>query len=166
MRTRATGANAGALSAAVAALVLYPLAVTLPIMRLEQLGHAREASVWSGSLGLLREGEVLVGAVVFVCSVVLPLLKLLGIVALCSSRRLASNHGARFYRAIEITGRWGMLDVLLVAIVVAWVKIGDLVEVEPGPGALAFTACVLLSLTASARFDPHALWDPLDSSAS
>ena len=52
-----------------------------------------------------------------------------------------------------------MLDVLLIAVLVAWIKIGDLVEVTAGPAAIAFTACVVLSLLASAWFDPHFLWD-------
>ncbi|MCA8981409.1 MAG: paraquat-inducible protein A, partial [Planctomycetes bacterium] len=60
---------------------------------------------------------------------------------------------------VEWAGRWGMLDVLLIAMVVTWVKVGDLVEVTPGPGVIAFTLCVLLSLLASARFDPHVLWE-------
>jgi paraquat-inducible protein A len=123
------------------------------------------ASIWSGSFGLLREGELFVGSVVLLCSVVLPLAKLVGLVVLCTSERFSRRHKARFYHAVELAGRWGMLDVLLIAVVVAWVKIGDLVEVRPGPAALAFTVCVLLSLVASARFDPHSLWqsDPLPS---
>lgn len=161
---RARG-NAPAFSAAIAALLIYPFAILLPIMRLEQLGHSTEASIWSGSLGLLREGELFVGGIVLLCSVVLPLVKLLGLVVLCTSDRFATRHRARFYRGIEMAGRWGMLDVLLIAVVVAWVKMGDLVEVRPGPAALAFTLCVLLSLIASARFDPHALWEDLASPA-
>lgn len=149
-----------ALAAAVGALVLYPLAIHLPILRLEKLGLASEASIWEGSVGLLAKGEVFVGAVVLLCSVVLPLLKLLAIVALTAGRRyLSSRSRARTYRWVELAGRWGMLDVLLIALVVAWVKLGDLAEVHPGPAALAFTVCVLLSLLASAWFDPHAIWD-------
>ena len=52
-----------------------------------------------------------------------------------------------------------MLDVLLIAVVVAWVKVGDLVEVTPGPATLTFTLVVLFSLLASAWFDPHSIWD-------
>ncbi len=155
---RSAQGNSGALAAALAALLLYPFAVSLPMMRLERFGHATEASIWSGSLGLLREGELFVGGIVLLCSVVLPLLKLSGLVFLCLSERFSAKHRGSFYRAIELAGRWGMLDVLLVAVVVAWVKVGDLVQVSAGPAAAAFTACVLLSLVASARFDPHALW--------
>jgi paraquat-inducible protein A len=155
---RAAVGNAGALHAALAGLALYPFAVGLPILRLERFGHMTEASVWSGSVGLLREGEWFVGGVVLLCSVVLPLLKLTGIVVLCLGERFPTRHRAAFYRGVEATGRWGMLDVLLVAVVVAWVKVGDLVQVAAGPAAFAFTVLVLLSLVASARFDPHALW--------
>ena len=63
------------------------------------------------------------------------------------------------YRLVEWTGRWGMLDVLLVTMLVAVLKLRDLVEVTPGPAAIAFTAMVVLSLLASAAFDPHRLWE-------
>ena len=92
-------------------------------------------------------------------SIVLPLGKLLALVGITGSRSwLARRHRALTWRVVELTGRWGMLDVLLVAVVVAWLKVGAVVEVTPGPGAVAFTACVFLSLLASAWFDPHALW--------
>lgn len=152
--------NRRTFAAALAALVLYPLAISLPIMRLEQFGHVTEASIWTGSVGLLMRGELFVGGVVLLCSVVLPLLKLTGLLAITGGRGFMSHgHRAATYRLIERAGRWGMLDVLLIAVVVAWIKIGDLVEVEAGPAALVFTICVLASLVASASFDPHALWE-------
>lgn len=147
-------------AAALAGLIFYPLAITLPVLRLERFGHASDASVWTGSLGLLREGQVGVGLVVFGCSVVLPLFKLLALLALHSRRvPLGARHRAATFRVVEWTGRWGMLDVLLIAVTVAWVKLGDLVDVQPGPGAVLFTGCVLMSLLAAAWFDPHALWE-------
>lgn len=156
---RGRAANGRASTLALSALVLFAPAVTLPIMEIERFGNLREASIWSGSLALLREGELFVGAVVFLCSLVIPVVKLVGILALSGGARwLSRSKRAATYRAIEVAGRWGMLDVLLMAVLVAWLKIGDLVEVRPGPAVWAFTACVLLSLAASACFDPHALW--------
>lgn len=152
--------NRQASAAALAALVLYPLAISLPILRTEEFGRASDVSVWKGSVGLLREGELFVGGVVLLCSVVVPLAKLLGLLAItCPWAELSRRHRALTYRWIELTGRYGMLDVLLIAVVVAWVKMGGILEVRPGPAALAFTTCVVLSLLASARFDPHALWE-------
>ncbi|MEM1451950.1 MAG: paraquat-inducible protein A [Planctomycetota bacterium] len=145
---------------AAAALALFPPAITLPIMRIEEMGHATDASIWSGSLGLLRDGDVFVGGVVFVCSIVFPLLKLGGLLAITVGRHALARRARRWsWRVVDLTGRWGMLDVLLVAVVVAWVKVGDLVEITPGPAAFAFTLVVLLSLIATALFDPHALWE-------
>lgn len=157
---RRARSNARAFSAALAALILYPLAISLPIMRLERFGHAQDASIWTGSVGLLSKGELVVGAVVLLCSVVIPLAKLVGLLLITGRPAwLSRRHRARTYRLIELTGRYGMLDVLLIAVVVAWIKIGDLVEVSPGPAALTFTAVVVLSLAASTSFDPHALWE-------
>ncbi|MEO0662929.1 MAG: paraquat-inducible protein A, partial [Planctomycetota bacterium] len=108
----------------------------------------------------LRGGDVFVGLVVFLCSVVFPLLKLGGLIAITTFRRSLAHSTRRLsWRVVDLTGRWGMLDVLLVAVVVAWVKVGDLVSIEPGPAAFAFTLVVLLSLVATALFDPHALWE-------
>ena len=152
--------NERAAAAALAALLLYPLAISLPILRLERFGRASAASIWEGSVGLIADGEWLVGAAVFLCSIVVPLLKLLTVLLLCCSpRRLGRVQRARAWRAVELAGRFGMLDVLLVAVLVAWLKLGDLVEVRAGPAAVAFTACVLCSLLASAWFDAHALWE-------
>ena len=151
--------NSRARALALAALLLFPGAVSLPIMRIEQLGSAHEASIWSGVLGLIADGELFVGTVVLVCSIVIPLLKLSGILMLTARRSVLSRRTRAFtYRWIERAGRWGMMDVLLISVVVAWLKMGDVVEVTAGPAAWTFTGCVILSLLASACFDPHALW--------
>ncbi len=145
---------------AFAALLLYPLALWLPVMQIERLGHHSDASIWSGTIALLAEGHLFVGLAVLVFSVIAPIGKLALIFALCMGQGLiARTDRARAYRLIELIGRWGMVDVLLVAILVAVVKLGDLVEVTPGPGVVIFGVVVILSLLASAAFDPHAIWE-------
>ncbi len=142
--------NSRTAAIATAALVLFPLAVTLPMIRIEKFGHTHESGLIEGVTALLSRGELVVGVIVLTCSVILPVLKL--------AARL--RHRALTYRLVEWTGRWGMLDVLLVAILLAVLKLGDMVEVSVGPGLLAFTSCVGLSLIAAASFDPHSLWEP------
>ena len=145
------------------ALLLFPLGITLPVIRLEQLGHAADASIWAGSVSLLTHGQVAVGLVVLVCSIVIPLLKLVGLFALTAPfPGFARSTKAHVYKWIELLGKWGMIDVLLVAVLVAAVKLGDLVTVTPGPGVLAFAATVLLSLLASASYTAHAIWETAD----
>lgn len=159
-RPSPTRGNQLCAAAALGSLICYPLGITLPVIRLEQMGHVHEASIWSGGIALLTGGQIAVGLVVLLCSVVIPLVKVGGLFLLTSHPpSVRRTHQAWLYRAVELAGRWGMIDVLLVAVLVAAVKLGDLVRVQPGPGVIAFTACVVLSLIASASFDPHAIWE-------
>lgn len=162
-RPRLLRSNSRAAALAATALALYPFAILLPMLRIEKLGHAREASLLEGIATLLSDGHLLVGLVILLCSVILPAGKLLAVLTLAGvGRHLAERRRAMTYRLLEWTGRWGMLDVVLVAVLVAAVKLGDLAEVTPGPAAWAFAACVTLSLLAAACFDAHRLWSPQD----
>ena len=159
-RSAVARGNRRSAALAIAALMLYPFAVGLPIVRLEQFGHANETSILAGIGSLLSTGQWFVGIIVLLCSVVFPLGKLVGIFVLAAGGlSLRHEHRALTYNIVELTGKWGMLDVLLVAILVAAVKIGDMVEVAIGPAAIAFAGVVILSLLAAACFDPHTLWN-------
>lgn len=146
---------------AFAALLVYPWAISLPILHVEQMGFQHASGIIDGGMALIAHGQWGVAAVVLGCSVVLPLLKLGGLFILCTRTRnwFDRKHWSGLYRFIEWTGRWGMIDVLLVAILVAVVKVGDMVEIRPGLGLVAFTAFVVLNLIASGLFDPHAIWE-------
>lgn len=144
-----------------AALLLYPAALLLPMLTIERLGHSHADSLLSGLSVLFAEGHWLVGTVVLLFSVVLPPVKLLALWWLSSARFALAQHRAFVYRGVELLGRWGMLDVMLVAILVAFVKVGDLVNIQAGYGLLAFTLMVLLSLLASLFFNPHQVWQQM-----
>ena len=130
------------------------------MLEIRQFGHRQETSVVEGVASLFAHSEYAVGLIVLSCSVIFPLGKLLALLFLSTgASAIPGEHRAITYRLVEWTGRWGMLDVLVVAVLVAVLKLGDLVEVAPGPGALAFASVVIASLIATALFDPHALWD-------
>lgn len=157
---RLSRSNHRTAAVALAALIFYFPAVMLPMLRVERLGHAHESSLLGGVVTLLADGHLLVGLVVLVFSVILPPVKLMILFVLSAGGSwMHHHHRARTYHLVEFIGRWGMLDVMLVAILVAFVKLGDLVDIHPGSGLLAFTACVVLSLIASLCFDPHCLWE-------
>ncbi|MGE4198901.1 MAG: paraquat-inducible protein A [Phycisphaerales bacterium] len=153
---------------ALAALALYPPAMILPVLEVERMGHTRSATIWSGVVELLTHGQILVGVVVLGCSIIIPALKIAGIVWLSGILRADWNRSWRIevgprgrsniLRAIEWIGRWGMVDVLLVAILIAAVKLGSVLQIHPGPGIAAFAGVVVLSMLASAFFDPQAIW--------
>lgn len=147
-------------AAAWTALLIYPFGILLPVLEVRQFGQVNTASIWDGTWDMIFSGEVIVGTVILLCSIVIPFVKLVGLIAITGGRLfLSKRRRALTWRLLELIGRWGMIDVLLVALVVAIVKLGDVVEMRPGPGVFAFTACVSLSLVSSALFDPHALWE-------
>lgn len=145
---------------AAAALVLFVPAITLPVMTLERLGHESVASIWSGTVKMLASGDYAVGLTVLFFSIIAPIAKLGALFTLSlGGRRLSAGARSKTYHAVELIGRWGMLDVLLVAVLVAAVKLGDLVEVTPGPGVVLFGVVVAFNLLASMSFDPHSIWE-------
>jgi paraquat-inducible protein A len=147
----------------IAALVLYIPANIYPILAMSMYGTYIEATVWDGVVNLMQHNEYFIALVVFLASIVVPLLKLIGLLFLVSSvkfghgRRLRSR--TKIYKFIEAIGPWAMLDVFLVAILVALVKMGDLGKIIPGPGLIAFTSVVILTILASQSFDPKSIWN-------
>ena len=104
-----------------------------------------------------RNGDYAIAAIVFLASIFIPLLKLLGLFFLVATTRLRWAGGkmlrTRIYRVIESIGRWAMLDVFVLAILVSLVKLRSLATIIPGKGALAFAMVVVCTLLASASFD-------------
>jgi uncharacterized paraquat-inducible protein A len=143
---------------ALSALILYVPAILLPLMRLETLGHSTEASIVEGVSSLLAARHYFVGIVVLLFSLVLPPLKLLALLLL-SGGWLRGARQARLHHWVELLGRWGMLDVLVVAILVAFVKLGDLVQIQPGVGLGLFATCVLFSLLSGLCLHLPSLWE-------
>lgn len=146
-------------AAALGALVLYWPAILLPFMEVEQLGHHHTASILSGTLDLVRSGSWFIGLVIFLFSVVLPLVKILLLLELSLFGLLGQRHRALSFRLVEQVGKWGMLDVMVLALLVMLIKLGSLVTFHIGPAVFAFTACVIMSLIASMLFDPLSIWE-------
>ncbi len=150
-----------------AALLLYVPANIYPIMRLDFYGIYKESTVWDGCVQLFKDGQVGIAIIVFLASLMVPLLKLLGLCFLVITTKLRSAWfrpgRARIHRFIKAIGPWAMLDVFLLALLVALVKLGRVATVTTGPGLPAFTAVVVLTLFASASFDPKQIWPERES---
>ena len=146
----------------IAALILYVPANIYPILSMERYGAYSESTVWGGVTGLMNAGYWFVALVVFLASMAAPLLKLAGLLFLVVTTELRTPRWRRqrtwIYRFIEVIGPWAMLDVFLLAVLVALVRLGQLATVLPGRGLLAFTCVVVLTLLASATFDPRLIW--------
>lgn len=151
------------LAFSLAALILYLPANLYPILRMEWYGAYSENTVWQGSARLFEDGQWLVAVIVFLASILIPLLKLLGLFYLAATTRYRPANRPRertwVYRTITVIGPWAMLDVFLLAVLVSLVKLGELATILPGIGLFAFTAVVVLTTLASASFDPRLIWE-------
>ena len=147
----------------IAAYALYLPANLLPIMETQSLFGVQSDTIMSGVAFLWHSGSWVLALVVFSASIVVPLLKLLSLTALLISVRRRhpgpALPRARLYRLLELIGRWSMLDVYVVAILVALVQAQSLATMAPGPGVLPFAAVVVLSMLATMAFDPRLIWD-------
>ena len=147
----------------VAAVVLYVPANLLPIMHLTTLGRTQSDTILSGVLFLLLHDMWPLALIVFVASLVVPILKILILAYLLLSVQLRSSlrplDRTRLYRFTEFVGRWSMVDVFVVTVLVALLHLGDLASVAAGAGAVYFAAVVILTMLAANAFDPRLIWD-------
>ncbi|MFV3291170.1 paraquat-inducible protein A [Pseudomonas sp. NY11955] len=151
----------------IAASILYIPANLLPIMTVSTLGQGSPDTIMSGVITLLKHGMVPIAAVVFIASILVPTFKLVGIGLLLYSvqRRqpLSARQRILMYRFIEFIGRWSMLDIFVIAILVAVVNFGRIASVEANLGAVAFATVVILTMLAALTFDPRLIWDNTES---
>ncbi len=146
-----------------AALILYVPANIFPILRLNMYGATSDNTIWDGCRLLFIDGDYVIAVVVFLASILIPLLKLMGLFFLVATTRL---HFSRWkllrtwiFQVIESIGRWAMLDVFVLAVLVSLVKLQRLATIIPGKGLFAFGAVVVFTLFASASFDPQLIWE-------
>jgi paraquat-inducible protein A len=144
---------------ALAALCLYMPANIYPIMIMEYMGRHTENTVWGGVKALYQARMWYVAAIVFAASILVPLLKLIGLSFLVLNRgQRWQKTRTRVYKAICRIGPWAMLDVFLLSVLVALIRFGRFATVIPGPGIVAFASVVVLTILASSSFDPHLIW--------
>ncbi|RBL66870.1 paraquat-inducible membrane protein A, partial [Pseudomonas sp. MWU13-2625] len=149
------------------AAILYIPANVLPIMTVSSLGQGDPSTIMSGVIQLVQHGMFPIAAVVFVASILVPTFKLVGIALLLFSvqrhQPLSARQRIIMYRFIEFIGRWSMLDIFVIAILVAVVNFGRLASIEANLGAVAFASVVILTMLAAVTFDPRLIWDNTES---
>lgn len=151
----------------ITAAILYIPANLLPIMTVNSFGRGTPDTIMSGVIALTQNGMLPIAAVVFIASILVPTFKLVGIGLLLYSVQRHQPMSARqrilMYRFIEWIGRWSMLDIFVIAILVALVRFDSLASIEAGVGAIAFASVVVLTMLAAITFDPRLIWDNTDS---
>lgn len=152
-----------ALALVITALILFVPANFLPIMSLGLLGQSAVDTVWSAVVGLYHSGMQGVAAVVFMCSMLVPLLKLLCqlFVLLAMPRPAWRMLACRCYRFYHHMREWGMLEVYLFGILVSIVKLADMAKLHLGIGLACFIALMLAQIWLEVTMSPHQVWDAL-----
>lgn len=147
----------------VAALILYIPANTLPMLTTTQLGQTESNTILGGVFYFVDTGDLLLASVIFTASVVVPMTKLLVLAFLLVSVQRGSRwrprDRIRLFRLVELIGPWSMLDVFVVALMVALVQAGAVANIEAEPAALFFAAVVMLTMFAAMAFDSRLIWD-------
>ncbi|GJL34581.1 Paraquat-inducible protein A [Phytobacter ursingii] len=151
------------MSLLVTSILLYLPANILPIMITDLLGDQMPSTILAGVILLWSEGSYPVALVIFIASIMVPTLKMIAIAWLCWD---AKGHGRRdsermhfIYEIVEFVGRWSMIDVFVIAVLSALVRMGGLMNIYPAMGALMFALVVIITMFAAMTFDPRLSWD-------
>lgn len=147
----------------IAAAICYAPANLLPIMTVTTLGRVQSDTIMSGVVYFLLHGDWPLAVVIFTASIFVPIAKLLilGFLLISVHRGSAWRpvERTRLYRLTEAIGRWSMVDIYVVTILVALVRLGNLATIEANAGAVFFGSVVVLTILAAESFDPRLIWD-------
>jgi paraquat-inducible protein A len=150
----------------IAAYILYIPANLLPVMTVISFGKGEPDTILSGVKELIHAGMLPIALLVFFASITVPVLKLLALTYLLLSVQYKSQGRPRertkLYRMTEVVGRWSMIDIFMISILIALVKLDAVATIEPGPGAISFAAVVILTMFAAMSFDPRLIWDNIE----
>ena len=150
----------------IAALIFYIPANLLPVTITSYLGSTQSDTILSGVFFFMQTGSWGIALIIFVASIVVPVAKLVILSGLLISvqrrSRWRPKERTRLYRIVEVVGRWSMLDVFVVSVLVALVRLGYLTTIEAGSGVVYFAAVVVITMVAAISFDPRLIWDALE----
>lgn len=152
----------------IAATILYIPANIYPVLTVIQLGAGQPSTIMGGVEELVSSKMYPLALLVFFASVLVPLFKLIGLAAMLSATTLAGSaesagvllrQRTRLYFIVSWIGRWSMVDIFMESLLGALVQFGRAVTIDPGIGAVAFCAVVIVTIFAAEAFDPRLMWD-------
>lgn len=146
-------------------VLLYFPANMLPIMHTNFFGEETTNTILGGVLVLWEHGSYPIALIIFIASVMVPIGKIIALSWLCYSVHTQSKKShqqkTQLFRLTELVGRWSMIDVFVVVILVVLIKLGNIMSIYPGWGVVAFAGMVIVTVLAALSFDPRLIWDPI-----
>jgi paraquat-inducible protein A len=147
----------------IAAAILYIPANYYPVLSVVQLGAGQPSTILGGVEELVTARQYPLAALVFFASIAVPMLKLFGLSIMLITIQIGRTgwlrDRTRLYHIVRFIGRWSMIDIFMESLLGALVAFGSVITIEPGAGALAFCAVVILTMFAAETFDPRLMWD-------
>jgi paraquat-inducible protein A len=144
------------------AILLYIPANVLPIMHTSLLGSEEPSTILGGVILLWQMGSYPIAAVIFIASVFVPVAKIIILCWLNYSVQIGfdrrNSERIFWYRITEFVGRWSMVDVFVVAVLVSLIQLGNIMSIHPGYAALAFCGLVIVTMLAAMSFDSRLIW--------
>ncbi len=166
LHQRKPGSIRRTVACVIAGYLLYIPANTLPVLTTVQFGRQERNTIMSGVLELIRNDLWPLAVIVFTASIVLPLVKLVGLTWMLLATRRGSSRflveRTQLYRTIDTVGRWSNIDIFSVSVLVAILQFGSLTAVHAGPGLVAFAAVVIITMLAAMVFDSRLMWDAVE----
>jgi paraquat-inducible protein A len=148
----------------ITSVLLYLPANFLPIMSTTFLGERTGNTIMGGIITLWHHGSYPIALIIFIASVFVPAAKIVALTWLCLSVHFNSNKSLKektqLYRITEFVGRWSMVDIFVVAILVALIRMGNIMSIDPGLASLAFAAMVITTMISAMSFDSKLIWKP------
>jgi paraquat-inducible protein A len=145
---------------------LYIPANILPIMTLTKGGTIRTDTIMSGIINLANIGMAPIAVIVFIASILVPALKIIALAMILLATQfkwpMSTYMRTQMYRIIEFVGRWSMLDVFVISILLGIVKFNKIASVDIEPAGLLFAVVIILTMLAAMRFDSRLIWDDIN----
>lgn len=166
LHLRKPGSIQNTVALMVAAGVLYIPSHLLPIMNITELGVVSHNTIISGMMTFWKTRDYPIVIVIFTASILIPFLKIMAMSWLCAAATGRAHPSLKMLGRIlwftELLGRWSMVDIFVVGILVSIMQLGNYMTITPGLGVLAFAGVVVLTMLSALSFEPRLLWDRLD----
>lgn len=150
-----------ALALSVTGLILFILANLFPLLALELSGRHEELTLIQGTLVFVDQGQWMLAVLVFLTSLLFPLLRLLGLLYVLLPLHLRRSPPllGPMFRLTQAFSPWSMAEIFLLGALVAAVKLGDMASILPGAAAYAFAGLILTSAWIGFKLEPQLIWD-------
>ena len=151
------------LALTICAILLYIPAMLYPIMEVTSMGVSKESTILQGVISFLELKSYFIAIVVFTASIIIPMIKLVGLlfifVSLKINVKMSKNRKIFIFKFIEAIGKWSMIDIYVVALLASIVQLDEIFNIKGGIAATSFALMVILTMIAANRFDTRIIWD-------